>query len=69
MIAQLTRLIQDNYGHYHRPDEHVDVVGQCRELGTHRILFRVVWADGTKGISLPADFAEHQLVHRVEPQA
>jgi hypothetical protein len=69
MIAHLTSLIRDNYGHYHRAGEQVDVVGQCRELGTHRTLFRVVWADGTKGIALPVDLAEHPaLVHRVEPQ-
>jgi len=69
MIAKLTSLIQDNYGRYHRPGEPVDVVGQWKELGTHRMLFRVVWADGTKGIALPADLAEQPvLVHRVEPR-
>ncbi len=59
MISKLTSLIQDNYGRYHRPGEHVEVVGQLRELGTHRLLFRVVWADGTKGIALPAGYGAH----------
>src|SRR5260370_36427973 len=27
MIAKLATLVQDNYGRYHRPGEHVDVVG------------------------------------------
>jgi hypothetical protein len=46
----------------------VEVVGQLKELGTHRILFRVVWADGTNGIALPADLAECPVsACRVEP--
>jgi hypothetical protein len=58
MTSKLTTLVQDNYGRYHRPGECVEVVGQVRELGTHRTLFRVVWADGTKGVALPADLTE-----------
>jgi hypothetical protein len=69
MISKLTSLIQDNSGRYHRPGEPVEIIGQWRELGTHRILFRVVWADGTKGIALPADMAEHPvLAHRDQPR-
>ena len=64
MIAKLTTLVQDNYGRYHRPGEHVDVVGQWMELGTHRMLLRVVWADGTTGIALPADLAEYPVLVR-----
>ena len=64
MIAKLTTLVQDNNGRYHRPGEHVDVLGQWMELGTHRILLRVVWADGTTGIALPADLAEHPALVR-----
>jgi hypothetical protein len=68
MTFKLTSLIQDNYGRYHRPGEQVEVVGQLKELGTHRILFRVVWADGTNGIALPADIAECPVsACRVEP--
>jgi hypothetical protein len=59
MLSKLTSLIQDNLGRYHKPGEYVNVIGQLKELGTYRILFRVVWADGTKGIALPADLAEH----------
>jgi hypothetical protein len=40
MIFKLTGLIQDNYGRYHRPGEYVEVMGQFRELGTDRTLFR-----------------------------
>jgi hypothetical protein len=69
MILTLTNLIRDNNGRCHKPGEDVDVIGQWKELGTHRILFRVVWADGTRGIALPADLAEQSTAtHRVEPQ-
>jgi hypothetical protein len=57
MISKLTSLIQDNSGRYHRPGEAVELIGQLREVGTQRTLFRVVWADGTKGMVLPADLA------------
>jgi hypothetical protein len=66
MVAKLTSLIQDNYGRYHKPGERVDVIGQWRELGTHRTLIRVVWADGTKGIALPVDLAETPIADRGE---
>lgn len=69
MTFKLTGLIQDNYGRYHRPGEQVEVIGRLRELGTHRTLFRVVWADGTKGIALPSDIADRPVSsHRLEPQ-
>ncbi|MGO9264647.1 MAG: hypothetical protein ACLQBA_07120 [Candidatus Binataceae bacterium] len=66
MVAKLTSLIQDNNGRYHKPGEQVDIIGQWRELGTHRTLFRVVWADGTKGIALSVDLAETPIADRVE---
>ena len=69
MTFKLTGLIQDNYGRYHRPGEFVKVIDQLRELGTERTLFRVVWADGTKGIALPSDIVDHpESSHRLEPQ-
>ncbi len=69
MTFKLTGLIQDNYGRYHRPGEYVEIIGQLRELGTERTLFRVVRADGTKGIALPADIADHTVLsHRLKPQ-
>ena len=61
MISKLANLIQDNCGRYHRPGENVDVIGQLKEMGTQRILLRVVWADGTRGIALPADLTEHPV--------
>jgi hypothetical protein len=66
MVAKLTSLIQDNNGRYHKPGERVDVICQWRELGTHRTLIRVVWADGTKGIALPVDLAETPIADRGE---
>jgi len=54
MTSRLTSLIQDNFGRYHRPGEPVELIGQWRELGTRRILFRVVWSDSTKGKALSA---------------
>ena len=61
MNSKLTTLIQDNFGRYHRPGEYVEVIGQLKELGTRRTLLRVVWADGTRGIALPADLTEHPV--------
>jgi hypothetical protein len=61
MLSKLTSLIQDNCGRYHRPGEYVEVIGQLRELGTCRTLLRVVWADGTRGIALPADLSEQPM--------
>jgi|HubBroStandDraft_1064217.scaffolds.fasta_scaffold758184_1 hypothetical protein len=61
MLSKLTTLIQDNFGRYHRPGEYVEVTGQLRELGTRRTLLRVIWADGTRGIALPADFSEQPV--------
>ena len=61
MVSKLTTLIQDNFGLYHRPGEYVEVIGQLKELGTRRTLLRVVWADGTRGIALPADLTEHPV--------
>lgn len=61
MLFKLTTLIQDNFGQYHRPAEYVEVIGQLRELGTRRTLLRVMWADGTRGIALPADLSEHPV--------
>jgi len=61
MLFRLATLIQDNFGQYHRPGEYVEVIGQLRELGTRRVLFRVVWADGTRGIALPADLNQQPV--------
>jgi hypothetical protein len=66
MVTKLTSLIQDNSGRYHRPGEQVDIIGRWKELGTHRTLFRVIWADGTKGIALPLDLAETPIADRAE---
>jgi hypothetical protein len=48
MTPELANWVQDDYGRYCRAGECVEMIGQVRELGTDRTLFRVVWADGGK---------------------
>jgi hypothetical protein len=55
MVARLVTVVRDNAGYVHPAGEAVEVIGEWRELGTHRVLLKAVWANGNKAILLPAD--------------
>ena len=56
MEGQLTHLVRDPSGAVHKPHTVVSVVGEWRELGTHRRLLRVLYSDThSTGVLLPDD--------------